>query len=222
MKRSLIELTMGFAGELTMSDAMESLMDSLYMGKVPGGWSKLAWPSQRSLALWAVDLNSRFNQLSEWTTNPTEIPRVTWISGLVTPTAFLTAIKQMNAQKTGAELDKLMIATEITKREVEDCDQASRDGAYICGLSMQGARWERNGGIVDKSRPKEMFCPMPVINCKAAKIEKGSESASIFHCPCYKTEMRGPTYVFSAQLKTKSHPARWIMAGVALIMDIGE
>lgn len=32
--RSLKELQLGFAGELTMSDAMEGLMDSLYLDKV--------------------------------------------------------------------------------------------------------------------------------------------------------------------------------------------
>lgn len=32
--RSLKELQLGFAGELTMSDAMESLMDALYLDKV--------------------------------------------------------------------------------------------------------------------------------------------------------------------------------------------
>lgn len=34
--RSLKELQLGFAGELTMSDAMEGLMDALYLDKVRG------------------------------------------------------------------------------------------------------------------------------------------------------------------------------------------
>jgi dynein heavy chain len=33
---------------------------------------------------------------------------------------------------------------------------------------------------------------------------------------------RGPTWVFDAQLKTKDPPAKWILAGVALILDVGE
>lgn len=39
--RSLKELQLGFAGELTMSDAMESLMDALYLDKVRI-WSRVA------------------------------------------------------------------------------------------------------------------------------------------------------------------------------------
>jgi dynein heavy chain, axonemal len=62
---------------------------------------------------------------------------------------------------------------------------------------------------------------MPVINVRAVSAEKGLETG-VYKCPVYKTESRGPTFVFRAQLRTKSPPARWIMAGVALICDIVE
>lgn len=42
--RSLKELQLGFAGELTMSDAMEGLMDALYLDKV----RVLGVPSRRA------------------------------------------------------------------------------------------------------------------------------------------------------------------------------
>jgi dynein heavy chain len=221
MKRSLNELNLGFAGELTMSDAMEALQDALFMERVPTSWAKLAWPSLRSLGAWLHDLSARIGQLEMWVDNPMEIPKVTWISGLVNPQSFLTAIKQMTAQRTGAALDDLIIQTDVTKRNIDDCDTPSRDGAYICGLSLQGARWDLGSCIVDKSRPKEMFCPLPVINCKSVSASKQADSG-IYNCPCYKTEQRGPTFVFCAQLKTKSPADRWIMSGVALIMDIVE
>lgn len=60
---------------------------------------------------------------------------------------------------------------------------------------------------------------MPVILCRAIAVDKADDKG-YFMCPCYKTERRGPTYVFTTQLKTKSPPARWILAGVALIMDV--
>ena len=69
---------------------------------------------------------------------------------------------------------------------------------------------------------KEMFYPMPVINCKAIKRENLDVSKNYYVTPVYITQTRGPTYVFSAQLKTKSAPARWTLAGVAMIMDVVE
>ena len=41
IKRSLNELDMGLAGELTISEAMDTLMMSLYVNKVPETWEKL-------------------------------------------------------------------------------------------------------------------------------------------------------------------------------------
>jgi dynein heavy chain len=218
--RSLQELQLGFAGELTMSDSMEGLMDALYLDKIPGTWMKRAWPSLRPLTSWLGDFSLRLQQLEEWQGNPMDIPRVTWLSGLVNPQSFLTAICQVTAQKNSLELDKLVTSTEVTKKMTTDEVEAhSKDGAYIIGASMQGARWDMTGNSIEKSNPKEMFCPMPVINVKGISADR-SEAQGIYTCPTYKTEQRGPTYVFSAQLKTKSTPARWILAGVALLLDV--
>merc|ERR1719453_2250999 len=76
--RSLKELLLGFAGELTMSDAMDTLKSSLFLDAIPGTWYKRAWPSMRKLATWLLDFTMRLNQLEEWTNNPLEIPKVTW------------------------------------------------------------------------------------------------------------------------------------------------
>jgi len=169
---------------------------------------------------------------------------------------MLSSPHQVTAQNSKSELDKLVTQTDVTKRmSADEVDSHSRDGAYIIGLSMQGARWDANIGTsspyyychyydlsihpmfltmfslllplllppigtVDKSKPKEMFCPMPIITVKGVGADKADTQA--YQCPVYKTEQRGPTFVFCAQLKTKSPPARWIMAGVALIMDVSS
>lgn len=220
MRRSIKELQLGFAGELTMSDAMESLMASLYMGKVPSTWANISWPSLRSLASWGSNFTDRLAQLEEWAGNPSEIPKVTWLSGLVNPTSFLTAICQVTAQRNQWELDKLVTFTEVSKKmSADDVDSKSRDGAFIIGLRLQGARWDFNGVQLETSKPKEMFCPMPVMTVKAVTKEKAN-IGGIYNCPVYMTEQRGPTWFFNAQLKTKCPPARWVLAGVALIGDI--
>ena len=108
----------------------------------------------------------------------------------------------------------------MTKRmNVEEIDSRSRDGAYLHGLYMEGAKWAPNDGAITKATPREMFCQMPIINCRSIASDKASTS-NIYQCPVYKTLQRGPTFVFVAQLKTKSPPARWTLAGVALVMDI--
>jgi dynein heavy chain len=219
IKRSIIELQLGFRGELTMSDKMEALMDSLFMDSIPAMWVKKSWPSLRPLASWSANFSDRLAQLEEWSAAPGDIPKVTWIAGMVNPMSFLTAICQVTAQKASLPLDTLVTFTDVTKKmTVEEMDGSSRDGAYIIGLSMQGARWDATNVQIEKSLPKEMFSVMPVMNVKAVSKEK-ADVQGIYLCPVYITEQRGPTYVFQAQLKTKSPPARWVLAGVALIMD---
>eukprot|EP00949_MAST-11_sp_MAST-11-sp1_P003677 g3677.t1 len=218
MMRSLRELNMGFAGELTMSDNMEDLQNSLHLDRVPETWAKRAWPSLRSLTMWLNDLGQRIDQLVEWTGNPADIPKVTWLGGFKNPQSFLTAIKQITAQRTGEPLDRLVTQTDMTKKvKVDEIEAPSRDGAYINGFFMDGARWNLSGGIIEAARPKEMFCTMPVINVRSVASEKADRKC--FQCPCYKTSQRGPTFIFVAQVKTKSAPARWIMAGVAMLLD---
>ena len=52
--------------------------------------------------------------------------------------------------------------TEVTKRTPEQIDVPSRDGAYVHGLTLEGARWDDKAGLLEDARPKELFCPMPV------------------------------------------------------------
>ena len=110
----------------------------------------------------------------------------------------------------------------LQKLTVDEVEGSSRDGAYIIGMALQGARWDMQTMLLDRSKPKEMFCRMPVINVKGLLLEKADISQGIYVCPTYKTEQRGPTYVFCAQLKTKAEQGKWVLAGVAMIMDVGN
>merc|ERR1712167_330724 len=125
---------------------------------------------------WLGNLSERITQLSEWSTSPMETPRCTWISGLFNPQRFLTAIMQESARTNTLELDKLVINTTVLKREVEDIEAAARDGAFINGLFLEGARFDLGAGLLETSRPKELFFPMPVIQCKAVLSEKAETS----------------------------------------------
>merc|ERR1711998_748780 len=100
--------------------------------------------------------------------------------------------------------------------------RARARGRVHNGLEMQGARWDMNATSVEKSRPKEQFSQVPVMSVRGVLAEK-ADNKGVYMCPCYKTTMRifnpDEKVVFCAQMKTKSPPGRWVMAGVALIMD---
>jgi len=220
MVRSLAELQLGFKGELTMSPAMENLADCLYMEQIPPKWSKYGFPSTRALMSWLANLKERCEQLNDWVAEPLSVPKVVDISKLFNPQSFLTAIKQLCCQQQQLELDKLQVFTEVTKRDAKSVDAAARDGAYCSGMFLEGARWDLNSNCLEESKPKEMFFKMPVINCRAG-LASDREEKNIYICPSYCVPTRRPWFVFPAQLRTKHPPAKWILGGVALILDVG-
>ena len=61
---------------------------------------------------------------------------------------------------------------------------------------------------------------MPDILVKALPVEK-VDAKDTYQCPVYKTQFRGPPYVFTAGLKPRANAEKWIMAGVALLMAVG-
>lgn len=220
MVRGLQELQLGFKGELTMSEVMEDLANCLFAEKLPMWWVKLGFASTRPLKSWRVNLQERCVQLDDWINDPLNIPKVVDISKLFNPQSFLTAIKQLCCQNQGLELDKLQVYTEVTKKEPKQVEAISKDGAFCSGMWLEGARWDATVNSLEDSRPKEMFVPMPVINCKAGmqtdKVDKNQ-----YICPTYCVPIRRPYYVFPAQLRTKVVADKWVLAGVAMILDIG-
>jgi dynein heavy chain len=117
------------------------------------------------------------------------------------------------------------------------------DGIFVHGLLIEGARWTDEeessdhvytigstacAGHLTESRLKQLLTPMPVIYVKAVQVQpEWSPEAvgylrgdpNLFECPVYLTSSRGPTFVFLSTLKSIEPVHRWILAGVALLMQ---
>nr|XP_006635186.1 PREDICTED: dynein heavy chain 9, axonemal isoform X1 [Lepisosteus oculatus] len=218
IKRSLKELNLGLKGELTMTSDMENLQNAIFLDQVPESWTKRAYPSMAGLAGWFVDLLNRIKELETWTSD-FALPSVVWLAGFFNPQSFLTAIMQSMARKNEWPLDKMCLQCDVTKKNREDFSSPPREGAYVHGLFMEGARWDTQAGIITDARLKELTPSIPVIFIKAIPVDK-QETRNVYPCPVYKTRQRGPTYVWTFNLKTKENPSKWALAGVALLLQI--
>nr|KAJ3400405.1 Dynein heavy chain 17, axonemal [Polyrhizophydium stewartii] len=215
IRRSLKELELGLKGDLTISEHMELLMNSLYLNEVPARWEKLAYPSLQPLGAWYGDLLLRIKELEAWVAE-FNLPSVVWLPGLFNPQSFLTAIMQTTARKNEWPLDRMVLTVDVTKKAKEEFTGAPREGAYIHGLFMEGARWDTGTGMIQESLLKELTPAMPVIYIKAIPVDK-KETKGVYECPVYRTRQRGPTFVWTFNLKTKERPQKWILAGVCLL-----
>ncbi|XP_042285828.1 dynein axonemal heavy chain 11 isoform X2 [Thunnus maccoyii] len=218
IRRSLKELDLGLKGELAISSEMEKLQTALFFDNVPDTWTKLAYPSTYSLAIWYNDVLQRCKELDSWTQD-LSLPSVVWLSGLFNPQSFLTAVMQSLARKNEWPLDKVNLTVDVTKKFKEEFNQPAREGAYVYGLYMEGARWDTQAGVITEARLKDLTPSMPVISVRAVPNDR-HETRNIYECPLYKTKIRGPTYVWTFNLKTRERPAKWVLAGVALLLSV--
>lgn len=218
IRNSLRELRSGLKGELTISPDMETLMTSVFFDKVPESWAKRAYPSLLGLQSWIVDLMMRGKELENWSTDFV-LPSSIWLAGFFNPQSFLTAIMQQTARKNEWPLDKMCLNCDVTKKQKDDFSSPPREGAYINSLFMEGARWDTALNSIMSARLKELFPQMPVIYVKAVTQDK-QDTKNVYECPLYKTRQRGPTYVWTFNLKSKEKASKWTLGGVALLLQV--
>ncbi|KAI5933702.1 Dynein heavy chain 9, axonemal [Manis javanica] len=108
---------------------------------------------------------------------------------------------------------------DVTKKNREEVRSPPREGAYIHGLFMEGAHWDTQARIITEAKLKNLTPPMPVMFIKAIPADK-QDCHSVYPCPVYKTCQQGPTYVWTFNLKMKENPSKWVLAGVALLLQI--
>lgn len=148
----LKDLELAFKGELTMTAAMEDLMENISLNRICAEWAKKSWMTTRGLGSWLDNLKQRLEMLNLWKDDPTTINKtICFLNRLYKPNSYLTAIKQVCAQKTGQGLNKLYIQTDVQKKfhwepEIPGMLQRIEDGAYVFGFQLEGAAWEKNSG----------------------------------------------------------------------------
>ena len=53
--------------------------------------------------------------------------------------------------------------------------EAPEDGCYVYGMYLDGASWYWNNNILTESKPKQLFCSMPIIWFKPTRVNKVSK-----------------------------------------------
>lgn len=86
-------------------------------------------------------------------------------------------------------------------------------------LVTAGARWDIQGGTIAEARLKELTPSMPVIAVRAIPNDR-QETRNTYECPVYKTKLRANTYIWTFSLKSRERPAKWVLAGVALLLSV--
>ncbi|XP_065685160.1 dynein axonemal heavy chain 1 isoform X1 [Hydra vulgaris] len=226
VKQSLKDLIKALKGVVVMSEELEMMSNSLFNNQVPSKWVVKAYPSLKPLASWVIDLTTRINFVKLWIDNG--IPSVFWISGFFFPQGFLTGILQNYARSYATSIDTISFDFSVLKLPVSKLTERPRDGCYINGLYLEGARWSFSENELTESRSKELFTEMPVIWLKPCP-NRIKPSEGVYECPVYKTLMRAGSlsttghstnFVLQIELPTNRPQSHWIKQGVALMCSL--
>ena len=112
----------------------------------------------------------------------------------------------------------MRIHTEVTDKMLEQVESQPKEGTYVHGLFMEGARWDTGANTIVESRPKELHPPMPVMHILGVTADQVL-TKGVYICPVYMTTIRGPTFTFAAPLRTAHPPHKWVLAAVCLLFQ---
>ena len=220
LKGQMSDLDKATGGLVIVTPALEESMNCILDFKVPPSWH-VAFPSMKGLASWVRELIVRIKQMSDWIN--VELPKTFWLAGFTYPTGFLTALLQTTARKNGIAIDTLSWEFPVLTQEVEDISAPAKEGAYITGMSLEGARWEGGGACLTEPMPMELTSLMPVVHFKPTDSKKKS-SKNTYACPVYMYPVRTgsrerPSYVITVELKAGTKSSEfWVKRGIALLL----
>lgn len=123
----------------------------------------------------------------------------------------------------------LNIVFQVTKEE-NNMEQRPDDGAYVTGLFMEGARWDRDKMFIGESLRNILFDPLPIILLKPGEM-KNFKHEDIYVCPVYKTSARRGTlsttghstnFVMYIEIPSDKPQKHWINRGVACLCQLDD
>jgi dynein heavy chain len=245
---SLKEVQRAVKGLVVMSGELEAMGNSMVIGKVPAMWMRVAYPSLKSLGGWVKDFLQRLAFLRDWF-DAKHSPSHYWVSGFFFTQAFITGTLQNFARQYQIPIDQCDFDFRVLtpKEDADALKEQPKDGAFIWGLFMDGARWNVEEHCIDESLPRVLFVSMPHFHLwprakkdipgVVGRIELYTGSilgtAHVYACPVYKTSERkgvllttghSTNYVMLMRIPMASRHEQlhWIKRGVAVITMLDD
>ena len=230
-KKTVKELQKAIKGLVVMSADLEGMYDDLLYNNIPRLWKQLNYDSLKPLASYTIDLKIRIEFMRTWLKKgrPNAFPLYLFFF----PQGFLTGVLQVHARRHSVAISSLDFSFSVVNVGPKAVDitqlRAPRNGVFIYGLWMEGARFDQEQMVLNESHPGEMFSEMPMIHFLPTKDHIPAKENYL--CPVYKTTVRAgalsttgisTNYVVAIELATNEKPNHWVFEGVACILNMND
>ena len=225
VKGTLEQLKKAVKGLVVMSAQLENMFNCFLFQKVPPEWESAAYPSLKPLGYWVENFFQRLQTTHEWLTKGP--PASFWVSGFFFPQGFMTGALQMYARKTRLAIDTLAFRSHVMTFSEDAVPAPPKDGVYIHGLFVVGARWNPNKMILDEMNPLQLISRVPCVWLDPA-LSKDINFGTAYPSPVYKTSLRAGTlsttghstnFITTLYVPSEQETDHWVRRGTALLSE---
>ncbi|EAY14656.1 Dynein heavy chain family protein [Trichomonas vaginalis G3] len=222
ISESLKRMEMGLKGLILIDQKLEILKRRLLGNRVPETWLQKSFPSILTLRNYMDDLRQRVDFLDNWMRMGT--PVVYRLGAFFHPEEFLTVVLQVYARTKVVPFDTLSWKTTPISTII---NESPKEGIYIEGLPLEGAKWDNVQGTLVECSQMELDSRLPVFHLVPTEQNNLYDKTKFYECPVFRTQNRGtgaldlPNYILSLHLpSSKISPDHWIQRSVAAFITV--
>uniref|UniRef100_A0A7S1HP28 EF-hand domain-containing protein n=2 Tax=Hemiselmis andersenii TaxID=464988 RepID=A0A7S1HP28_HEMAN len=165
VKNSLKRLMACMQGQERLDVATDKVAKDVFYGRVPDEWMKHSLPSQKPLMAFLRHLSASNTFFQKWVR--AGIPSAFWLPAFFFPQAVASATTVNYCRHELVGIETVVLEHIVLDAEVPNVVRVPiTDGAYVIGLNLVGAGWDRANRVLTHHEDMSLPAPFPALQLR--------------------------------------------------------